>query len=71
MEVDNHSALDVGCLKRGTRTFEVRRPKFEDAESRRSWLPESVHQCRSHCGGQVGTTFVACVLILGQKKNQP
>ena len=30
IEVDNHSALDVGYLKKGTRTFEVRRPKVEE-----------------------------------------
>ena len=30
-EVDNHSALDVGCLMEGTRSFEVRRPRFEEA----------------------------------------
>ena len=55
IKVDDHCALEVGHLKEGTRSFEVRRPKFEevnqgrsrgiDAESRRSWLPESVHQC--------------------------
>ena len=28
IEVDNHSALDVGHLKEGTRSFVVRRPKF-------------------------------------------
>ena len=71
IEVDNHCALEVGHVKEGTRTFEVRRPKFEegprginqgrfraiDAESRRSGLPESTHQCWSHCGGQVGTAL--------------
>ena len=30
IDVDNHSALDVGYLKEGTRPFEVRRPKFEE-----------------------------------------
>ena len=30
IEVDNHSALDVGYLKEGTRSFVVRRPKFEE-----------------------------------------
>ena len=30
IEVDNHSALDVGYLKEGTRSFEVGRPKFEE-----------------------------------------
>ena len=29
IEVDNHCALEVGHLKEGTRTFEVRRPKFK------------------------------------------
>ena len=28
--VDNHSALDVGYLREGTRSFEVRRPRFEE-----------------------------------------
>ena len=31
IEVDNHSALDVGHLKEGTRSFVVRRPKSEEA----------------------------------------
>ena len=30
IEVDNHSASDVGYLKEGTRSFVVRRPKFEE-----------------------------------------
>ena len=30
IEVDIHSALDVGYLKEGTRSFKVRRPKFEE-----------------------------------------
>ena len=30
IEVDNHSALDVGYLKEGTRSFEVQRPKCEE-----------------------------------------
>ena len=30
IEVDNHSALDVGDLKKGTRSFEVRRPTCEE-----------------------------------------
>ena len=30
IEVDNHSALDVGYLKEGIRSFEVRRPKCEE-----------------------------------------
>ena len=67
-EVDNPSALDVGHLKEGTQSsFQIRRPKFEegcpggvnqgrsrgiDAQNRRSWLQENVHQCRSHCRGQ-------------------
>ena len=28
--MDNHSALDVGDLKKGTRSIEVRRPKCEE-----------------------------------------
>ena len=30
IEVDNHCALEVGHLKEGTNTLEVRRPKFEE-----------------------------------------
>ena len=30
IEIDNHSALEVGYLKEGTRSFEVRRPRFEE-----------------------------------------
>ena len=30
IEVDNHSALDVGYLKEGTRSFEAQRPKCEE-----------------------------------------
>ena len=30
IEVDNHSALDVGHLKQGTRSFEERRPKCKE-----------------------------------------
>ena len=30
MEADSRSALDVGHLKEGTLSFEVRRPKFEE-----------------------------------------
>ena len=30
IEVDSHSALDVGYLKEGTRSYEVRRAKFEE-----------------------------------------
>ena len=30
VEVDNHGALKVGHFKEGTRSFEVRRPKFEE-----------------------------------------
>ena len=30
IEVDCHSALDVGDLKKGTRTLEVRMPKCEE-----------------------------------------
>ena len=69
-KVDNHCALD-GHLNEGMMPFEVRRPKFKercprrqsgnspgiDAESGGSWLPEIVHQCRSHSGGQVGTAL--------------
>ena len=29
-DVDNHSVLDVGYLKEGTRLFEMRRPKVEE-----------------------------------------
>ena len=29
-KVDNHCALEVGHLKEGTRSFEARRPKFEE-----------------------------------------
>ena len=65
IKVDNHCALNVGHLKEGTRSFEVRRPKFEEECSEVSIRegPEeltlraeevgsqnSVHQCRSHCG---------------------
>ena len=32
IEVDNHSALDVGDLKKGTRSFEVRWPKCEEED---------------------------------------
>ena len=49
-------------LKEGTRTFEVRRPKLEELcprginqeRAEEVGSPESVHQCPSHCGGQVG-----------------
>ena len=30
IKVDNHSVLDVGHLREGTRSFEVRRPKSEE-----------------------------------------
>ena len=30
IKFDNHCALDVGHLKEGTRSFEVRRPKFKE-----------------------------------------
>ena len=30
IKVDNHCSLEVGHLKEGTRSFEVRRPKFEE-----------------------------------------
>ena len=55
IEVDNHSALNVGHLEEGTRSFEVRRPKVRrgvpqgvnqgrsraiDAQNRRSWLTQ-------------------------------
>ena len=55
LEVDNHSASEVDYLREGTRSFEVRRPRFEeggaevsngiDAENRRSWHRKSVYQC--------------------------
>ena len=64
IKVDNHCALDVGHLSVGTRSFAVRRPKFEEGVNQgmieemtlrgRSWLPESMYQCRSQSGGQVG-----------------
>ena len=72
IEIDNHSALDVGYLKKGTRSFEVQRPKCEEEGPEVSIRegPEeltlraeevgsqnSVCQCRSHCAGQMGTTF--------------
>ena len=72
IEVDNHSAVDVGHLKEGTRSFVVRRPKFEEEcpevsirespdeltlRTEEVGPPKSVHQCRSHCGRQVGTAF--------------
>ena len=31
IKVDNHCALEVGQLKEGTRSSQVRRPKFEEA----------------------------------------
>ena len=34
IKVDNHSFLDVGDLKKGTRSFEVRRPKCEERAAR-------------------------------------
>ena len=70
IEVDSHSALEVDHLKEGTRSFEVRRPTFEEegpvvsiregAEelTRRAeevGSKKNVHQGRSHCGGQVRT----------------
>ena len=33
LKVDNHCALDVGHLTEGTRSFEVRRLKFEEVVS--------------------------------------
>ena len=30
IEVDNHSAVDVGGLRRGTKSIEVRKPQFTD-----------------------------------------
>ena len=60
IEVDKHSALDLGYLKEGTRSFEVRRPKIEEegpevsiregleelkAQNRGRGLPEIVYQC--------------------------
>ena len=81
IEVDNHSALDVGHLKEGTRSFMEGRPKFEEGcpevsigegpeeltlRTEEVGYKKSVHQCRSHCGGQVGTAFggrlLACLL---------
>ena len=56
--MDSHCALEVDHLKEGTRLFEVRRPKFEEGcpeVSIREGPEESVYQCRSHCGGQLGT----------------
>ena len=72
IKVDNHCASDVGHLTEGIRRFQVQRPmclkrvprgvnqgrsRGTDAESGGSWLPEIVHQCRSHSGGQVGTAL--------------
>ena len=60
IEVNKHSALDLGYLKEGTRSFEVRRPKIEEegpevsiregleelkAQNRGRGLPEIVYQC--------------------------
>ena len=66
IEVDNHSALDVGHLKEVTRSFAVRRPMFEEGcteltiregpeeltlRTKEVGSKKSVHQSRSHCGG--------------------
>ena len=63
VKVDNPCALEVGHLRKGSRSFEVRRPKCEegspglsqgrsrgiDAQSGGSGYPEVVYQCRSRC----------------------
>ena len=41
--MDSHSALEVGHLREGTRSFEVRRPKCEEGSSVSLW--------RIACGG--------------------
>ena len=48
IEVDNHGALEVGYLKKGTRPFEVRRPKCEEGGPEvliRKGPEELVYQC--------------------------
>ena len=35
IEVDEHSALGVDCLKEGKGSFEVRGPRFEEGEAPR------------------------------------
>ena len=72
IKVDDHCALDVGHLTEGVRPFEVRRPKFKEGcpeasiregpeeltpRAEEVGLRNSVHQCRSRCGGQVETVL--------------
>ena len=39
IKVDNHRALDVGALRRGTGTYEVRKPQAP--EGKRGWMLQS------------------------------
>ena len=52
IEVDKYSALDVAYLKEGTRSFEVRSPKFEEEGSEVSIRegPEELKAQNRGCG---------------------
>ena len=66
IEMDNHSAFDVGRLRKGPRSFKVQRPKFSEVY---------LEVCREGAGGltlraEEIDTLKACINVDHINKNR-